>query len=190
MSIRYEGACGFLIVLTIAAVILYSVSWLLPGSTAAAFAIFVILLVVLLPFTFGGSGPRYRIIRRGGYAVDVKEFGSKAIHREFDSSKLTRVVVDSYTETEHIISGTPDETYRNACTRDWQFESISKKGGWIILDEKGNDITSSPLSSYQGIARIQSIIPLERYESTEDAPDTQDAQDQYSDMERGVEFYD
>ncbi len=192
MSTRYGGPCGLLVLLAIIVAASLLISWILPGNTLAAFTIIVILLVVLAPMVFGGSGGRsFRIVRRGGYAVDAVEVDTpQAAYRAVDPSKMTRGVIDSTTMREHIISGAPTDSFRTACLNAWDFDQINKKKGWIVVDEKGNDITDLDLSRYHGIATIKSLIPTDRYEPSKDTIDTQDSKDEYSDMDRGVKFYD
>ncbi len=191
MSTRYSGACGLLIILSTLIITSIVFTFFLPGNTILAFGVFIILTLVLLPIVFGGRHRSYRIVGMGAYSYTFREVESpQPGYRPVDTSSVTRVVVDPYDDCEYIISGKPDETYRTACRNDWPFKTISKNSGWIILDEKGNDITNNALSNYQGIATIQSIIPLEKYDSAKDIPDTKDAKEEYSDIDRGVKFYD
>ncbi|MFW9920673.1 MAG: hypothetical protein ACFFED_13800 [Candidatus Thorarchaeota archaeon] len=191
MSNRYGGACGLLMVLSVLAIVAITVSILTPNNSVLVFAVVLVLFVVLMPVAFGSKNRSFRVVRRGGYSMDVQELDtSMSMYKARDNELITRVVIDPYTNSEHIISGAPDNTYRDACLSDWPFKSLNKRSGWIVTDEKGNDITNARLTSYQGIARIQSILPIEKYESTRDDLDTQDSKDEYSDMDRGVKFYD
>ncbi|MFO7837634.1 MAG: hypothetical protein R6V83_13410 [Candidatus Thorarchaeota archaeon] len=74
---------------------------------------------------------------------------------EVDTSQLHRVVIDNLTGEEKVISGSQDVTFRSAAQKNWPFERIDKKSNWVIVDERGNDITDKKLSDYHEITRIQ-----------------------------------
>ncbi|MHA2425518.1 MAG: hypothetical protein ACXAEF_12075, partial [Candidatus Thorarchaeota archaeon] len=99
------------------------------------------------------------------------------------------VVADPLSDEEHIISGKPEWTYRETCVREWPFKSISKSGDWIIKDEKGNDISNTPLDRYNGIASIEYTIS-ERTSTDEYKEKSDDRSDEYSSIDQGVTYYD
>jgi hypothetical protein len=74
----------------------------------------------------------------------------------YDTSKITRIVREKTMNriVEHIVSGTSDTTYREACEDNWPFESIDRDEDWIIQDSKSNDITDKPLIDCNDIASI------------------------------------
>ena len=72
-----------------------------------------------------------------------------------DLSHLSRLIIDSITDEEHIVHGEPSWTFRFTCISDWKFKNFPKSGNWIIKDERGNDISSTPLERYDGIASIE-----------------------------------
>jgi hypothetical protein len=71
---------------------------------------------------------------------------------------IQRVIVNRENEREYIVEGLPYTTFRDACIENWPFKGIGQRSKWIINDERGNDITSEPLESYNGIAFIVGTI--------------------------------
>ncbi|MFX0108340.1 MAG: hypothetical protein ACFE7R_08655 [Candidatus Hodarchaeota archaeon] len=71
-----------------------------------------------------------------------------------DTSIFTRVVKERQSGEEHVIEGTFDTTFREACLSDWKFESVRKNEDWIIEDERRNDISVRKLSEYSSIAYL------------------------------------
>jgi hypothetical protein len=74
----------------------------------------------------------------------------------YDTSRVTRVVRERIRNhfVEHIVSGAPDTTFREACEDSWHFESVDRDDEWIIQDSKSNDITDKRLVECNGIASI------------------------------------
>ncbi len=72
----------------------------------------------------------------------------------------------------------------------WEFKSVSKKEPWIVIDEKGNDITDQALSSYDGIARLKSTVPMDRRIPRSEMEESTDKSDEYTSLDSGVKFYD
>ncbi len=81
-----------------------------------------------------------------------------------------------------------DDTFREACLKDWQFDSIEPGHEWIIQDEQGNDISNRKLLEYHGIAKIISVAPMESRTTYEEGR-TKDGTNVHSDIDQGVEFY-
>lgn len=129
---------------------------------------------------------------RGAAKVMVKGTPTHLlVARPRDHSQIQRVVYDTMTRQEYIISGTHSQSFRSACKDDWVFRSMGANGDWIIQDERGNDISALSLSEYHGIAKLVSMEPTKTPSSYYDAIDeNSDKSDEYSDMERGVTFYD
>jgi hypothetical protein len=74
---------------------------------------------------------------------------------EVDTSRLHRVIVDSKTGKEKIITGHKDATFRSAAKQNWPFKGIDQGSDWMIVDDRGNEITDKKLSACDDIARIQ-----------------------------------
>ncbi|TFG12810.1 hypothetical protein EU537_08275 [Candidatus Thorarchaeota archaeon] len=112
--------------------------------------------------------------------------------RSRDPSKLKRLIVDSHTGEEVVISGSPKTTFREAALSDWQFSTIDKEGAWIIEDEHRNDITSSTLESYDSVAYIVPEKPRSAREGTIAPAEyvDDDEEKRYSTIDGGVEFFD
>jgi len=129
---------------------------------------------------------------RGAATVMVKGTPTHLlVARPRNPSFTQRVVFDTLTRHEYIISGTHSQSFRSACKDDWVFRSIGANDDWMIQDERGNDISALPLSEYHGIAKLVSTEPTKMHRSYYDAiEETSDKSDEYSDMERGVTFYD
>ncbi|MFW9967483.1 MAG: hypothetical protein ACFFEA_10055 [Candidatus Thorarchaeota archaeon] len=98
----------------------------------------------------------------------------------FDTSKIARVVREkSMGEVvEHVVYGTYDSTYREACQDSWPFKMINRNEDWIIQDSQSNDITDKPLIECSGIATI--VVKSGRPAASEEAdhlPEWWDAED-------------
>ncbi|MHA2374228.1 MAG: hypothetical protein ACXAEB_14555 [Candidatus Thorarchaeota archaeon] len=116
---------------------------------------------------------------------------SDLVGRPRDSSMIQRVIVNRENEREYIVEGLPYTTFRDACIENWPFKGIGQRSKWIINDERGNDITSEPLESYNGIAFIVgTIMSFQEIQMREQVKELQDRSDEYSSMDEGVEFYD
>ncbi len=108
-----------------------------------------------------------------------------------DPSSIQRLVLDTNIGKEYIISGSPSQSFRSACKNDWAFQSMKANDVWIIKDERGNDISETSLSEYDGIATLVSTKPPKSSSSYyESSNKDADKSDDYSDIERGVTFYD
>ncbi len=103
-------------------------------------------------------------------------------YREVDPSTLHRVVVDPLADEEVLIHGQSDATFRKAVLEYWNFSRVDRKSGWRIMDERGNDISDSPLSSFSGVATI--VAGGETRSVTTDWEE-----ETYSTMDSGVEYY-
>ncbi len=191
MSQMQRGGCGVLLGVAILVAVFIVTTILFPTNPVVTFAILGFTIILILPLMCQVGSGRYRVVGRGGYDWSVEERSStQSAYRELDTSQISRVVIDDYSGEEHVISGSPEMTYRRACVRNWDFDSISKKGPWIVISEKGNDITDQPLSGYDGIARIKSTVPMDRRIPKSEMDESSDKSDEYSSMDAGVEFYD
>jgi len=112
--------------------------------------------------------------------------------RSRNPSKLKRLIVDSHTSEEAIVSGSPKTTFRQAALSDWKFTTIDKDEDWVIEDERRNDITSSTLDSYDSIAYIVPEKHRSAREGTTAPADyvDDDEEKRYSTIDSGVEFFD
>ncbi|MHA1770453.1 MAG: hypothetical protein ACTSYL_07440 [Candidatus Thorarchaeota archaeon] len=104
-------------------------------------------------------------------------------YRGVDTSTIHRVIVDPATKEEIVVHGRDDTTFREAVRKYWGFSQIDRGSRWIITDSRGNDITESGLSLYDGIATIREMdqAPPEREEARET---------DFSTLDSSVEYYD
>jgi hypothetical protein len=74
----------------------------------------------------------------------------------YDTARVTRIVQEKTANeiVEHLASGAPGTTFREALEHRWPFESIDKDEEWIIQDSKSNDVTDRPLVDCNDIAAI------------------------------------
>jgi hypothetical protein len=111
--------------------------------------------------------------------------------RSRDPSKLKRIIVDSHTGQEVVVSGSPKTTFKFAVLSNWRFSTIDRDGDWIIEDEQRNDITSSTLESYDSISYIVPEKPRSAREGTT-APANyvgDKEEERHSTIDSGVEFF-
>ena len=108
---------------------------------------------------------------------------SKLVIRPLDVSVVTRVVREPLSGQEWIVSGSPSTTFRQACLAKWPFKGASAHGHWMVLDDRGNDITDEPLISCDCV----SVIQVETDKQTEDRSDEVEEE---SFMDKTVRFYD
>jgi hypothetical protein len=170
-----------LIIGVILAVIIGSfLATLTLGINTSYFVIFVVFSIVLISLTRGSA----QVIADGSVRAELAG-------RPRDPTIIQRVVVDTFNEEEMIIRGSDSDTFRTACRAHWNFSSIPRESSWILEDDRGNDISELKLTEYHGIAHLVSTNPMdsgEMYIQTSGEP--KDKTDEYSDMDRGVEFYD
>lgn len=125
-----------------------------------------------------------------GIIFGIREFmgENKKLKTYADLNPLfcKRVVRDGYDGPEYLISGPLGKTFKNACQEQWQFKKTEKREGWIIKDERGNDITDASLESYDGIAIIVSTYSTES--SLEKSKS--DTVSEFTSIDEGVEYYD
>jgi hypothetical protein len=127
------------------------------------------------------------------FAADVTGSAPRPalVARSYDPSSVNRAIIDHNTGKEYVISGRSDQTFRSTCLEIWVFTSMRKKSDWTIIDDKGNDISEAPLSSYDGVAQIGSLGPMcEELVGDEATEEYSDSARENSDLERGVKFYD
>ena len=110
------------------------------------------------------------------------------VHRARDPTVIQRVIMGGIIGQEVIVSGPPEMTYRDACLDDWQFKLIQRGSEWIIVDERKNDITNTPLASYHGIAKIVQIGASAVHRTSAYTKEEKEQRESTSDY--GVEYYD
>ncbi|MGY5860699.1 MAG: hypothetical protein RTU63_15130 [Candidatus Thorarchaeota archaeon] len=81
----------------------------------------------------------------------VKAEGGSSRYKAQDPSTCMRVIKDGPDGLEFIISGDREETFAQACRANWYFESVKRKSKWLIVDERGNDVSDSPLGLVDSI---------------------------------------
>jgi ABC-type multidrug transport system fused ATPase/permease subunit len=108
------------------------------------------------------------------------------MYKEPDPSIFERVIRDGFDGAEYLVGGHREETFGHACQKNWQFTKTDRHTGWIIKDERGNDITNASLASYDGIAIIVSTYGEE---SMLEKPESDTSSD-YTSIDEGVEYYD
>jgi len=144
------------------------------GIVPMTFLVFFIVIgVVLLGLfdVFRKSMMRYKVLNR---------------YEEPDPLICKRVVKEGYNGKEYIITGTPEETFGSVCRTQWQFEKISQRSSWIIVDERGNDITNSILLSYDSIAVL--VDTYDREYLQPDAPSS--LASEFTSIDQGTEYLD
>ncbi|MHA1907535.1 MAG: hypothetical protein ACW98Y_09600 [Candidatus Thorarchaeota archaeon] len=106
-----------------------------------------------------------------------------------DPTHISRVVGEPTSGEEHIINGKPEWTYRNTLLSDWPFKSIPRSSEWFVKDERGNDISNTPLGQYNSIASLEYRAPaksnLDEYREK-----LEDRSDEYTSIDQGVTYYD
>ncbi|MFW9847881.1 MAG: hypothetical protein ACFFF4_02010 [Candidatus Thorarchaeota archaeon] len=106
-----------------------------------------------------------------------------------DSTQISRVIINTITGEECIINGKPEWSYRMSLLADWPFKDIPKSGDWIVKDERGNDITNTPLIQYNSIASIEYVI-RDVVESGDSRVKEDEQRDDYTSIDQGVTYYD
>jgi len=172
---------SLLIVLLIPFVFILSYYGIIPTpvteTAAVSFLMFVIFLVII------------GIVLLGLYYAFVESMARSKAQKKYsdpDPTQCRRVVKDGIDGADYLISGPLKESFGQACRNNWQFEKTDKHSSWIVKDERGNDITNSPLESYDSIAMIVGTFGSEYFtgESESDIPS------EYTSIEDGTEYYD
>ena len=96
-----------------------------------------------------------------------------------DTSRVTRVVRERTTEgvVEHIVHGTRETTFREACEDRWPFKMVDRDEQWMIQDSRSNDITDRPLIECDGIAAISVYGGVPEYSEANHLPEWWDTED-------------
>ena len=115
---------------------------------------------------------------------DMFHKGMGSRYKDPDPSMCRRIIREGPDGAEFIITGERDDTFAQACRKDWQFNSIKLHSKWYIRDEKGNDVTDMTLEQSEGIFML--IPEL----GSETAKDVLDETDEYSSIHDSVEYYD
>ena len=71
-----------------------------------------------------------------------------------EDDTCSRVIRDSQSGEEKIIKGHPNTSIQEIFEDYWPFREKARSE-WYVTDEKGNDITSWPMSNWEGIATIR-----------------------------------
>ncbi|MFW9927464.1 MAG: hypothetical protein ACFFDM_11990 [Candidatus Thorarchaeota archaeon] len=98
-----------------------------------------------------------------------------------DPTVFTRAVKDGVEGIEYLIRGPASSSFRNACLENWQFKNVNKRSSWMVVDEKGNDVTNAPLSRYDGVFTL-----VGRYVSQS----SRNESEEYASIHDSVEYYD
>jgi len=166
----------------IAVAILYSVFYmqgLLPHYAPSPLAFSEVLEIILICFcvasTYESVTPKSRRV-----IIQPREmvFTDKA------SSKINRAVRDGIDGPERLVVGSETTTFREACIASWQFQCTRRRSNWFVKDDRGNDITNTLLSAFDGIA---TLVPDYTSETDIGEPDESS---EYSDLRDSVEYYD
>ncbi len=168
--------CGFFIILIVASIISFQIFPIEAQSLIIAVGAILILYMVI----------------SGQSAIIMDDLqAQRRVAEPRDSSVIQRVIVESYSGKEHIISASPETSFRDACRNDWIFSSVEMNKAWIIQDERGNDISNTPLSQYHGISRLISVEPMDYRQPHEDEMERMTSSSEHlSDSDMGVKFYD
>jgi hypothetical protein len=177
---KITGICMMLLGMILLGSILF-LFWIMlnPSETAiaASFIFFAISLALI------------GMVLLGIYSAFLESMkGNKQLkkYKERDPLVCERVVKDGYEGPDYLIRGSGEETFGHACQKQWQFVKTDRRAGWIIKDERGNDITGSSLESYDGIAVI---LKTAGKESISERPESDTSSD-YTSIDEGVEYYD
>jgi hypothetical protein len=111
-------------------------------------------------------------------ATIPKDFSATA--RPLDTSRVTRVVRERTGDelVEHIVYGTPETTFREACEDNWLFKTVDRDDQWVIQDSSSNDMTDRPLIECNGIATIMIYGDVPAYsEDADHLPEWWDTKD-------------
>ncbi|MHA1857814.1 MAG: hypothetical protein ACTSUU_00035 [Candidatus Thorarchaeota archaeon] len=101
-------------------------------------------------------------------------------YEEVDTAEIRRVVTDRSSGKEVIVCGTADTTFRQAALDYWDFD-IDRDSDWLVEDDRGNDISDTPLGSYGGLAFL--AVRGMGASGTDRSPGSRG-------IDAGVEFYD
>ena len=70
------------------------------------------------------------------------------------SGTITRTVKIADKQKDYFIRGSGETPIRDALLDDWPFDEQDSDSKWHVVDDRGNDITTSPLSSIDGTATV------------------------------------
>ncbi|MGY5880444.1 MAG: hypothetical protein RTV31_09335 [Candidatus Thorarchaeota archaeon] len=139
----------------------------IPYSTLFFIVLGVIILAIIVVAVRGGASG-----------------GNKSAYKDRDPSMRSRVIRDGPDGEEFIISDAKEETFGQACRKNWQFTSVNLNSKWYIKDEKGNDVTDRFLESADGV-----FLLVSEYGSEMPKEET-DESDEYSSIHDSVTYYD
>ena len=81
----------------------------------------------------------------------VQAEGGSSRYKVQDPSTCMRIIRDGPNGQEFIITGTREDTFAQACKRNWYFQSVKRKSNWYIKDERDNDVSHKLMDSVDGI---------------------------------------
>ncbi len=147
-----------------------------PHGSAFALLFVLVLVLCLMVYMFFSAYTE---------ALKPKSAGPTELgeYRVYDTDTFSRAIRDGPGGREVLVHGTGLDTFREACLSDWSFTSLSPDDSWIVEDEQGNDITTYPLSSFDGIATLTTDDPQSRYGDGV-------GEDEESTFGSAVEYYD
>jgi hypothetical protein len=167
---------GIVVLLVIPTIYLLALFGVLPSYT-------------LMPVVFGGFV--FIIVMIALVVAQMEIFSSfmsrSKIFKKYsdpDPTVYRRAVKDGVDGVEYIVNGSETTSFREACMDNWHFLYVDRKSSWLIKDDRGNDITESPLSTYDGIA-----VLIGDY-GTKSQRDSTDRRAEFSDLKDTVEYYD
>ena len=70
------------------------------------------------------------------------------------SGEIVRTVKIAGKSKDYFIRGASDTPVKEVLLENWPFSEHDKKSTWHVVDELGNDVTSTPLNSLNGIATV------------------------------------
>ncbi len=153
----YDATC--VAMLALPAAILMALVIAVRGS-AISMSILVTFLVGYIIFVatflefFYDIDPKYIMPRpRTGDTEEELLHGSIKLE-EARALVLHRVVVDKISGEEVVVHGAPETTFRDAVQEYWGSSILGRHPKWSVYDERGEDISNEPLSSYDGVSFV------------------------------------
>jgi hypothetical protein len=168
------------VVIAVLAIVGISYGVYVVGPSYAMSVTFAWIVLPLLLLVVVFSGTYHGVRRTWGLPRLTARKGS---YREADPKRIVRLVRNASTGKEVLVAGEGLCTFREACIASSGFALARMEGEWVIEDERGNDISLYPLSSYDGIATLTTDAAAERYSESRDDSEESSLRD-------SAEFYD
>jgi hypothetical protein len=70
------------------------------------------------------------------------------------SGEIVRTVKSGDSGKDYFIRGKEDTPLKEVLHKEWPFKEKDRESKWYVVDELGNDVTSMPLGSVDGIVSI------------------------------------